>query len=125
MMTLNAQQYSKGQEMHLCPLQFDIVDRCILQFTNKGETVLDPFGGIMTVPYRAMKFKRKGIAFELNKSYFADGAGWCAAMEAEISIPDLFDLESLEKDQGQNDYTAEKIEDIAGFDYSKELTTAD
>jgi len=125
MMTLNAQQYSKGQEMHLCPLQFDIVDRCILQFTNKGETVFDPFGGIMTVPYRAMKFKRKGIAFELNKSYFADGAGWCAAMEAEISIPDLFDLESLEKDQGQNDYTAEKIEDIAGFDYSKELTTAD
>ena len=125
MMTLNAQQYSKGQEMHLCPLQFDIVDRCILQFTNKGETVLDPFGGIMTVPYRAMKFSRKGIAFELNKSYFADGAGWCAAMEAEISIPDLFDLESLEKDQGPNDYTAEKIEDIAGFDYSKELTTAD
>jgi len=125
MMTLNAQQYTKGQEMHLCPLQFDIVDRCILQFTNKGETVFDPFGGIMTVPYRAMKFKRKGIAFELNKSYFADGAGWCAAMEAEISIPDLFDLESLEKDQGQNDYTAEKIEEIAGFDYSKELTTAD
>jgi hypothetical protein len=125
MMTLNAQQYSKGQEMHLCPLQFDIVDRCILQFTNKGETVLDPFGGIMTVPYRAMKFKRKGIAFELNKSYFADGAGWCAAMEAEISIPDLFDLESLEKDQSQNDYTAEKIEEIAGFDYSNEIAIAD
>lgn len=125
MMTLNAQQYSKGQEMHLCPLQFDIVDRCILQFTNKGETVFDPFGGIMTVPYRAMKFKRKGIAFELNKSYFADGAGWCAAMEAEISIPDLFDLESLEKDQGQDDYTAEKIEEIAGFDYSNEIAIAD
>ena len=125
MMTLNAQQYSKGQEMHLCPLQFDIVDRCILQFTNKGETVFDPFGGIMTVPYRAMKFKRKGIAFELNKSYFADGAGWCAAMEAEISIPDLFDLESLEKDQSQNDYTAEKIEEIAGFDYSNEIAIAD
>jgi DNA modification methylase len=125
MMTLNAQQYSKGQEMHLCPLQFDIVDRCILQFTNKGETVFDPFGGIMTVPYRAMKFKRKGIAFELNKSYFSDGAGWCAAMEAEISIPDLFDLESLEKDQCQNDYTAEKIEEIAGFDYSNEIAIAD
>jgi hypothetical protein len=125
MMTLNSQQHSKGQEMHLCPLQFDIVDRCILQFTNKGETVFDPFGGIMTVPYRAMKFKRKGIAFELNKSYFADGAGWCAAMEAEISIPDLFDLESLEKDQGQDDYSAEKIEEIAGYDYSNEIAIAD
>ncbi len=110
MMTLNSQQYSKGQEMHLCPLQFDIVDRCIKQFTNKGETVLDPFGGIMTVPYRAMKFKRKGIAFELNKSYFADGAGWCAAMEAEITIPDLFDMEALDRDNGAQDYTANKKE---------------
>jgi DNA modification methylase len=110
MMTLNSQQYSKGQEMHLCPLQFDIVDRCIKQFSNKGETVFDPFGGIMTVPYRAMKFKRKGIAFELNKSYFADGAGWCAAMEAEISIPDLFDLEQLDKDNGAKDYTADPKE---------------
>ena len=110
MMTLNSQQYSKGQEMHLCPLQFDIVDRCIKQFTNKGETVLDPFGGIMTVPYRAMKFKRKGIAFELNKSYFADGAGWCAAMEAEITIPDLFDIEALDRDNGAQDYTANKKE---------------
>lgn len=116
MMTLNAQQYSKGQEMHLCPLQFDIVDRCILQFTNKGETVLDPFGGIMTVPYRAMKFKRKGIAFELNKTYFADGAGWCAAMEAEINIPDLFDMEQLEKDNIPQDFTAETKEEIAALE---------
>jgi DNA modification methylase len=116
MMTLNAQQYSKGQEMHLCPLQFDIVDRCILQFTNKGETVLDPFGGIMTVPYRAMKFKRKGIAFELNKTYFADGAGWCAAMEAEINIPDLFDMDQLEKDNIPQDFTAETKEEIAALE---------
>ena len=116
MMTLNAQQYSKGQEMHLCPLQFDIVDRCILQFTNKGETVLDPFGGIMTVPYRAMKFKRKGIAFELNKTYFADGAGWCAAMESEINIPDLFDMEKLEKDNIPKDFTAETKEEIAALE---------
>lgn len=116
MMTLNAQQYSKGQEMHLCPLQFDIVDRCILQFTNKGDTVLDPFGGIMTVPYRAMKFKRKGVAFELNKTYFADGAGWCAAMEAEVSIPDLFDMEQLEKDNPPSDFTADTKEEIAALE---------
>jgi len=112
MMTLNAQQYSKGQEMHLCPLQFDIVDRCILQFTNTGETVLDPFGGIMTVPYRAMKFKRKGIAFELNKTYFADGAGWCAAMDAEMSMPDLFDMEQLEKDNPPPCFTPDSVAEI-------------
>jgi len=110
MMTLNSQQYAKGQQMHLCPLQFDIVDRCILQFTNKDETVLDPFGGIMTVPYRALKFKRKGIGFELNKAYFMDGSSYCAAMEAEISIPDLFDMEELEKDDVPLDFSADEIE---------------
>ena len=117
MMTLNSQQYAKGQQMHLCPLQFDIVDRCILQFTNKGETVLDPFGGIMTVPYRALKFKRKGLAFELNKAYFMDGASYCAAMEAEMSVPDLFDMENLDKDNPPLDFTAEIAE-------AKELETA-
>jgi DNA modification methylase len=105
MLTLNSQQYSNGQQMHLCPLQFDIVDRCIKQFTNKGETVLDPFGGIMTVPYRAMKFNRKGIAFELNKQYFTDGAGYCAMIENEMSVPSLFEMEGLEVDDGVSDYS--------------------
>lgn len=107
MMTLNSQQYAKGQQMHLCPIQFDIVDRCIKQFTNKGDTVFDPFGGIMTVPYRAIKFERKGIGFELNKQYFADGAGYCAIMEAEMNVPSLFDMEGLEKDEGVADYSAD------------------
>jgi len=119
MMTLNSQQYAKGQQMHLCPLQFDIVDRCIKQFTNKGETVLDPFGGIMTVPYRALKFGRKAVAFELNKEYFADGAGYCYAMEAEVSVPTLFDMEGLEDDRGQDDYTAIP-EEIEQMDYAQE-----
>lgn len=78
--------------------------------------MLDPFGGIMTVPYRAMKFKRKGVAFELNKTYFADGAGWCAAMEAEVSIPDLFDMEQLEKDNPPSDFTADTKEEIAALE---------
>jgi DNA modification methylase len=119
MMTLNSQQYAKGQQMHLCPLQFDIVDRCIKQFTNKGETVLDPFGGIMTVPYRAMKFGRKAIAFELNKEYFADGAGYCQAMENEMSIPSLFDFEDITDDKGDDDYTAIPKE-LEQLDYATE-----
>ena len=110
MMTLNSSQYSQGKQMHLCPLQFDIVDRCIKQFTNKGETVLDPFGGIMTVPVRSLKFGRKAIAFELNADYFTDGAGYCAQMEAEMSIPSLFDMEGLTVDNGRNDYSEDEIE---------------
>jgi hypothetical protein len=53
MRTLNVRRRSAGREMHLCPLQFDIVDRAIEQYTMPGEEVYDPFAGLMTVPYRA------------------------------------------------------------------------
>ncbi|HCG0743626.1 TPA: DNA methylase N-4, partial [Pseudomonas aeruginosa] len=92
MRTLNAQQYSKGQEMHLCPLQFDIVDRAIVQYSMEGDLVFDPFGGIMTVPYCALKLKRRTRAHELNSRYFLDGAGYCKSAEEEMAMPDLFAL---------------------------------
>lgn len=91
MRTLNAAQAAKGREMHLCPLQFDIVDRCIEQYSMPGETVLDPFGGLCTVPYCAIKLGRRGVAIELNKTYFLDGCAYCAAAERETSMPSLFD----------------------------------
>ncbi|KFC63996.1 putative DNA methyltransferase [Bosea sp. LC85] len=92
MQTLNGAQHAKGKEMHLCPLQFDIVDRVIAQMSMPGETVLDPFGGLMTVPYRAILLGRKGIGVELNPGYFLDGALHCAAAEDRIAVPSLFDL---------------------------------
>jgi hypothetical protein len=54
MRTLNMLQQRKGAEMHLCPLQFDIVDRLIERYSNPGDLIFDPFGGLMTVPYRAL-----------------------------------------------------------------------
>lgn len=92
MLTLNGAQAAKGREMHLCPLQFDIVDRVIEQFSMRGETVLDPFGGLMTVPYRAIGRGRKGVGVELNTRYYLDGATYCEAAAREASMPTLFDL---------------------------------
>jgi DNA modification methylase len=91
MLTLNGSQWSKGKEMHLCPMQFDIADRVIEQMSNEGDIVLDPFGGLMTVPFRAILKKRYGIAFELNHSYFIDGATYCKAAESKKDMPSLFD----------------------------------
>lgn len=91
MLTLNGSQWSKGKEMHLCPMQFDIADRVIAQMSNEGDTVLDPFGGLMTVPYRAVLQKRFGVAFELNPAYFLDGAHYCKAAEMQVNTPTLFD----------------------------------
>jgi hypothetical protein len=59
MRTLNSSQAQKGKQVHLCPLQFDVVDRAIVQHTMPGETVLDPFGGLMTVPYRTRPQRRR------------------------------------------------------------------
>jgi len=92
MLTLNGAQSAKGKEGHLCPMQFDLADRVIEQFSMPGETVLDPFGGLMTVPYRAILKKRFGIGFELSPSYFIDGANYCAAAAAEVDMPSLLDL---------------------------------
>ena len=100
MLTLNSTQSAAGREMHLCALQLDIADRCITQYTMPGETVLDPFGGIMSVPYRSVLLNRKGIGIELNTRYFLDGVGYLKAAEAEVLTPTLFDfLEHVEKQQ--------------------------
>jgi hypothetical protein len=91
MLTLNGEQTRRGLENHICPLQFDIVDRLIGRFSNRGELVFDPFGGLFTVPLRAIKAGRQGRAVELSTPYFFDGIKHLQAAEAEISMPSLFD----------------------------------
>ena len=97
MLTLNGSQTQKGLQNHVCPLQFDIVDRLIERYSNPGETVYDPFGGLMTVPYRAILKGRKGRASELNTAYFFDGVQYLRAAEREVSMPSLFDGLELEE----------------------------
>ncbi|QEN86897.1 DNA methylase N-4 [Labrys sp. KNU-23] len=92
MLTMNTLQAGKGKEGHLCPLQFDIVDRAIAQFSEPGEMVFDPFGGLMTVPYRAIKLGRQGSASELNPLYFLDGCKYVEAAAREMAMPDLFSV---------------------------------
>lgn len=92
MLSMNTLQAQAGREMHLCPLQFDIVDRCIARYSEEGETVFDPFGGLMTVPYRAIKLRRRGAAVELNPAYFLDGCKYVEAAAREMTMPSLFDL---------------------------------
>jgi len=90
MFTLNGQQAQKNLEKHVCPLQFDIVDRLIERYSNPGETIYDPFGGLMTVPYRAILKGRRGQASELSATYFHDGLNYCRQAEAKVAVPDMF-----------------------------------
>ena len=92
MRTLNTQQRLKRKQMHLCPLQIDVVERLIDRYSNPGDIVLDPFGGLMTVPLVAMKKDRKGIGIELNPEYFKDGVAYLKTEEAKQEAPTLFDF---------------------------------
>jgi hypothetical protein len=95
MLTLNGEQRRRNVAMHVCPLQFDIVDRLIGRFSNPGDTVYDPFGGLFTVPLRALKAGRKGRAAELNAGYFLDGVKYLQAEERDRDMPTLFDLDDV------------------------------
>lgn len=99
MHTLNGDQAHKGLAHHVCPLQFDIVDRLIVRYSNPNEIVYDPFGGLLTVPYRAILLGRRGAASELNTGYFFDGVHYCKSAERDFGMPSLFDFEGSQPTQ--------------------------
>ena len=97
MRTLNTEQSQRAQAMHVCPLQFDIVDRLITRYSNAGELVYDPFGGLFTVVLRARHLGRRGRAVELNPDYYRDGVAYLRAFDQQAAVATLFDgLELLE-----------------------------
>ena len=96
--TLNSRQSQKALQMHVCPLQLDLVERLIERYSNKGELVFDPFGGIATVPYCAVKMGRKVLATELNHDYWRDGLEYLREAEMAQLSPTLFDLMADEQE---------------------------
>lgn len=91
MRTLNTKQAQKKRQNHICPLQLDIVERLIERYSNKGDLVYDPFGGIGTVPYCAIRLGRRGLSTELNHDYWKDSLTFLREAEQEVSVPTLFD----------------------------------
>lgn len=67
-------QYRSGRdgndEKHICPLQLDTIERILHLYSNEGEVVLSPFGGIGSEGCTALKMNRRSISIELKESYF-------------------------------------------------------
>jgi len=84
-------QYRGGRdekdEVHIAPLQLDVIERCIDLWSLPGETVLTPFLGIGSEVYCAVEMGRKGIGFELKPSYFR---------QAKRNIGELFEARTVE-----------------------------
>lgn len=90
MHTLNSEQSRRAVEQHVCPLQFDIVDRVIRRWSNVGDVVYDPFHGLGTVGVRAIKLGRRARGSELSAAYFADQVHYLRAAEKGQAVADMF-----------------------------------
>jgi len=88
-------QYRSGRdgndEKHIAPLQLDTIERILHLYSNEGETVLSPFGGIGSEGFSAIKMNRKSISIELKESYFAiNASNHKAIVEEKNSALTLF-----------------------------------
>lgn len=77
-------------EKHICPLQLDTIERCIELWSAKGDIVLDPFVGIGSVIFCAVKMDRSGIGIELKESYFNQAVKNMDIVKYQKSQMDLF-----------------------------------
>lgn len=82
-----------ADERHICPLQLDLIERCIRLWSNKGETVLTPFMGIGSEVFSAVKLGRRGIGCELKPSYWRTAVNNLRRLDDDMSVPMLFDIE--------------------------------
>jgi DNA modification methylase len=78
-------------ELHICALQLDIIERLIKRYSNEGELILDPFGGLGSTALQAIKMKRRGYSIELNPGYWKDSCRYLSLEEKKSKIPTLFD----------------------------------
>lgn len=79
-------------EKHICPLQLEVIRRAVKLWSNPGEIVFSPFGGIGSEPYIALEQKRRAIAAELKPSYFAQMAANCKEISSANQQLSLFEF---------------------------------
>lgn len=79
-------------ERHICPLQLDVIERCVGLWSNPGDVVLSPFGGIGSEGYQSILMGREYVGIELKPSYFREAVKNLRSAEAEASAPTLFDM---------------------------------
>jgi DNA modification methylase len=81
---------AEDDEKHVHPLQLDVIDRCLILYSNPGETVLTPFMGVGSEVYAAVAQGRRAIGLELKPSYYR---------QAVANIPEALKARLLGEDQ--------------------------
>ena len=69
--TLNAKAAREAEdERHVCPMALDLIERAIHLWSNPGDVIFDPYSGIGSTGYMAIKTGRKFVGSELKTAYF-------------------------------------------------------
>lgn len=88
--TLNVLTAREDKDLrHVCPLQLETIRRCIRLWSNKGEWIYDPFGGIGSTVYEALRNERKGVMTELKEQYWKTAQMHINNARSQRSIFDL------------------------------------
>lgn len=86
----------EDDEKHVHPLQLDVIDRAIVLWSNRGDTVLTPFMGVGSEVYGAVRLGRRGVGIELKESYYRQAVKNLAEVDVEpVYNPTLFDVEGF------------------------------
>ena len=86
------QARDSNDERHICPLQLDVIERCIELWSNPGDVVLSPFAGIGSEGYVAVTRGRRFIGVELKPSYYEVAVKNLHAAEMETERVSIFDI---------------------------------
>jgi DNA modification methylase len=81
---------AEGDERHICPMPLDLIERCLTLYSSPGDVVLDPFSGVGSTGYTAVRMGRKFFGTELKPEYAAQAAK--IIKEAEREIGTLLDI---------------------------------
>jgi hypothetical protein len=79
-----------GDEKHVCPLQLDVIENCLRLYSKPGDVVMDPFNGIGSTGFQAIKMFRRYLGFELKPEYARQADK--NLKQAEMSVGDLFGI---------------------------------
>lgn len=80
----------EDDEKHVHPLQLDVIDRCVVLWSNTGEIVLTPFMGVGSEVYGAVTAGRFGIGIELKPSYYRQALKNLESIETQQEQRELF-----------------------------------
>lgn len=101
------------EEKHVCPLQLDVIERCITLWSNSGDIVLTPFMGVGSEVFQAVAMGRKGVGVELKETYYRQAVrNAVLAMQEQNNLDGSLFVQDEPVEFDQEDEIEETVEEL-------------